>query len=157
MAHRFDYRPGYGNGSETERPLGDLFSDMTSQVQDLLRKEVALAKMETKDQMVKAGKAGAMLAAGGVAALFAVGLLASAAAWGLAEAIPAGLAFLAIGLLFLVVAGFMFLAGRKNLQSFKPVPEQTLRTLKADVDVAKQSLKRGASGPPNRPIGRWNG
>lgn len=153
MAHRFDY----GGGPADDRPLKDLFSDMTSQVQDLLRKEVELAKLETKDQMAKAGKAGGMLVAGGVAALFAVGLLASAAAWGLAEAIPPGLAFLAVGLLFAVVAGVLALAGKKNLANFKPVPEQTLKTLKADVDVAKQSFSRGASGAPVRPLRSRNG
>lgn len=141
-----------------DRPLGELFSDMTSQVQALLRKEVELAKMETKDQMAKATKAGAMLAAAGMAGFFAALLLAFAAAWGLAEAIPTGLAFLAVGLLFAVMAGLLLTAGRKKLETFKPVPEQTLRTLRDDVQVAKGSLSRGASSTSSGPIVRsWNG
>jgi len=144
----------WGHDTVDERPLGELFSDMSSQVQDLLRKEVELAKLETKDQVTKATKAGAMLAAAGVAGFFALLLVAFAAAWGLAEAIPAGLAFLAVGLLFAVIGGILATAGKRKLESFKPVPEQTLKTLRDDVQVAKGSLARGASGTPVRPMVR---
>ena len=148
----------YAGAPADERPLGELFSDMTSQVQDLLRKEVELAKIETKDQVAKATKAGAMLAAAGVAGFFAALLLAFAAAWGLAEAIPTGLAFLAVGLLFAVIGALLLTAGRKKLETFKPVPEETLKTLRDDVQVAKGSLSRGASSTPSRPMVRsWNG
>lgn len=148
----------YADPPVDDRPLGELFSEMTSQVQDLLRKEVELAKLETKDQVSKATKAGALLAAAGVAGFFAALLLAFAAAWGLAEAIPTGLAFLAVGLLFAVIGGLMATAGRKKLASFKPVPEQTIKTLRDDVEVAKGSLSRGASTAPSRPMTRsWNG
>lgn len=148
----------YTDTSTGERPLGELFSDMTSQVQTLLRKEVELAKLETKEQMAKASKAGAMFGAAAVTAFFAALLLSFAAAWGLAEAIPTGLAFLAVGLLFAVVAGLMFTAGRKKMKSFSPVPEQTIKTLREDVEVAKESLSRGATAPPSRPMARsWNG
>lgn len=150
--------PAYSDASATDRPLGELFSDMTSQVQDLLRKEVELAKLETKDQMAKATKAGAMLGAAGVAGFFAALLLSFAAAWGLAEAIPTGLAFLAIGLLYAVLGGLLFTQGRRKLSSLNPVPEQTIRTLRDDVEVAKGSLSRGASSTPSRPMVRsWNG
>ena len=149
---------GYTDSRPEERPLGELFSDMTSQVQSLLRKEVELAKLETKEQMAKASKAGAMFGAAGVTAFFAALLLSFAAAWGLAEAIPTGLAFLAVGLLFAVLAGLLFTAGRKKLGSFKPVPEQTIKTLRKDVEVAKESLSKGASESPSRPMARsWNG
>lgn len=150
--------PAYSDPGATDRPLGELFSDMTNQVQDLLRKEVELAKLETRDQMAKATKAGAMLGAAGGAGFFAALLLSFAAAWGLAEAIPTGLAFLAVGLLYAVVGGLLFTQGRRKLASFKPVPEQTIRTLRDDVEVAKGSLFRGASSAPSRPMVRsWNG
>lgn len=149
----------YSDTSGQDRPLGELFGDMTKQVQDLLRKEVELAKLETKDQMSRAGKAGAMFGAAGVTAFIAVLLLAFAAAWGLAEAIPAGLAFLAVGLLCAVVAGLLATQGKRKLAAFKPVPEQTIKTLRADVEVAKESLSRGASTTPARPMmtRSWNG
>jgi Putative Actinobacterial Holin-X, holin superfamily III len=72
-------------------------------------------------------------------------LLSFALAWALAEAIPTGLAFLAAGVLYLAVAGLLFVQGRKKLAEFRPVPEQTVQTLKEDVQVAKDSLSRGTS------------
>ncbi len=100
-----------------------------------------------------------MFGAAGVTAFIAVLLLAFAAAWGLAEAIPPGLAFLAVGLLCAVVAGLLATQGKRKLAAFKPVPEQTIKTLRADVEVAKESLSRGASTTPARPMmtRSWNG
>ena len=127
-----------------DRPLGELLSDMSGKVQDLLRKEVELAKLETKEQVSRAGKAGAMFGAAGATGFVALLLLSFAAAWGLAETIPVGLAFLAVGLLYAVVAGILATQGKRKLRDFSPVPEQTLKTLRDDVEVAKESLSRGA-------------
>ncbi|MFP5319867.1 MAG: phage holin family protein [Acidimicrobiia bacterium] len=125
-----------------DRPLGELFSDFSSSFQTLLRKEVELAKVEVKDSASKAGKAAGMLAGTAVAGFVALLLLAFAAAWGLAEAIPPGVAFLAVGLLFLVVAGLLLVVGKKKLSTVRP-PQQTVQTIREDVEVAKTSLSRG--------------
>jgi uncharacterized membrane protein YqjE len=129
---------------DEERPLGELFSDLTQSVQTLLRKEVELAKVEVKEQATRAGKAGAMLAGTAVMGFFALLLLSFAAAWGLAEGIPTWLAFLAVGLIYGVVAGLLLLVGKKKLETVNPVPRQTVETLREDVEVAKSSLSRGA-------------
>jgi uncharacterized membrane protein YqjE len=134
-----------GQQPPDERPLGELFSVLSDELQQLVRKEVELAKTELKDQTTRATKAAAMF--GGMAVIGFLGsmLVSFALAWGLAEAIPAGLAFLAVGVLYLAVAGLLFVRGRKNLAEFRPVPEQTVQTLKEDVQVAKDSISRGTS------------
>jgi len=139
--------PGSGTDgypTQNERPLGELFSDMTRSVQTLVRGEVEMAKTELSEQVSRAGKAGAMLAAAGVVGFVALLLLAFAAAWGLSEAVPEGVAFLAIGLLFVVTAALLAVVGKKRLQTVKPVPEQTVQTLRQDFDVARTSYARGA-------------
>jgi hypothetical protein len=93
----------------------------------------------------KASKASALLAATGVAAIFGLLLLSFAAAWGLVAVIPTGFAFLAIGLVYLGAAGVLLGKGRKQLAAVSPAPEQTMATLKEDVQVAKAALSRGAS------------
>jgi formate/nitrite transporter FocA (FNT family) len=143
MATQSWYTPTNSPGPDDERPLGELFSDMTRSLQTLVRKEVELAKVEVKEQASRASKAAAMLAGTAVAGFFALLLLSFAAAWGLAEGIPTGLAFLAIGLLYGVVALLLLVVGKKRLATVKPVPEQTMQTLKEDVEVAKTSLSRG--------------
>lgn len=131
-------------GNDDERPLGELLSDMGKSLQILLSKEVELAKAELSEQASRAGKAGAMLGVAGVVGFLAVLLVSFAAAWGLAEAIPPGVAFLAIGLLYAVVAGLLLVAGKSRLQRVEPVPHQTVQTLRQDVEAAKTSFSRGA-------------
>lgn len=136
-----------GNASPSsphdDRPLGELFSDMTKSLQTLVRKEVELAKVEVKDQASRAGKGAVLFVGAGVIGFVALILLSFAAAWGVAEAIPTGLAFLAIGLIYVVVAGLLAVVGKKKLAAVKPVPRQTVETLREDVEVAKTSLSRG--------------
>ncbi len=127
-----------------ERPVGELLSELTRSVQTLIRKEVELAKVEMKEQASRAGKGAALLAVGGVGGFVALLLVSFAAAWGLAEVIATGLAFLVVGVLYLVVAVPLLLAGKKKLEMVKPVPRQTVETLKEDAETAKVSWSRGA-------------
>jgi len=132
----------YVDHDPEEQPLGELFSELSGNLQELMRKEVELAKVEAAEQAKRAGKAGAMFGAAAVVGFFGLMLVLFAAAWGLAEAIPTGLAFLAIGLLCLVVAGICAVQGKKKVAQVRP-PQQTVETLKQDVQVAQTSLKRG--------------
>ncbi|MGI9119837.1 MAG: phage holin family protein [Acidimicrobiales bacterium] len=125
------------------------------QVRVLISKEVELAKLEARDEISKASKAGALLAATGVAAFLGLLLLSFAVAWGLAAVIPTGLAFLAVGVVYLGVAGLLFGRGREQLAEVSPAPEQTMATLKEDVQVAKAALSRGA-GSSTPASGRWS-
>ena len=139
-------RPTYTTAEE--RSLKELFSEMTGEISLLVRKEVELAKLEMKEKASLAAKGGVAMAVGGVMGLFALLLLSFAAAWGLAEVLAPGVAFVIVGVVYLVVAAVMFSSGRKKLAQMKPpVPEQALTTVKQDVQVAKGSLQRGMSGP----------
>ncbi|HET7488572.1 MAG TPA: phage holin family protein [Acidimicrobiales bacterium] len=136
--------------ADSERSVGELLSGVSSNLQNLLRSEMELARIETKDQIAKAGKAGAMFGGTAVAAFVGLLLVSMAAAWGLAEVMPPGLAFLIVGVVFAVAAGLLFMQAKRKLAGFSPVPTQTVQTLKQDVTVAKESFKAGASGPPDQ-------
>ena len=126
-----------------DRSLSELVSDVTGEIATLFRKEVELARVETSEQISKAAKAGAMLGAAAVVGFLTLILLAFAAAWGLSEVVPEGVAFLIVGLVFGLVAAVLASAGKKKIASVKPMPDQTVQTLKADVQVAKDSFSRG--------------
>ena len=130
-----------------ERPLGELLSDVTSQLQALVRKELELARAEIKQEVDKAVKGVAAFAVAGVMGLLAAIALVFAAAWGLSELVPEGVAFLIVGVLLLAVAGGLFMAGKKKVAEVNPVPEQTVETVKDDVETAKDSLQRGVQEP----------
>ncbi len=130
--------------STEDRSLSDLLSDVTGEIATLFRQEVELARVETSEQVSRAAKAGAMLGAAAVVGFLTLILLAFAAAWGLTEVVPEGVAFLIVGLVFGIVAAVLAKAGKKKIASISPVPDQTVQTLKADVQVAKDSFARGA-------------
>ena len=120
-----------------EKSLGQLFSELTADLSTLLRKEVALAKVETKEEAGRAAKAGSMLGGGAFAGWFALLFLSFALAWLLDEWLHTALAFLLVGLVYAVVAAALVLRGRARLQSVNPVPSQTVETLKEDVQWAR--------------------
>ena len=127
-----------------DRSLSELLSDVTGEIATLFRKEVELARVETSEQVSRAAKAGAMLGAAAVVGFLTLILLAFAAAWGLSEVVPEGVAFLIVGVVFGIVAAVLASAGKKKIASVSPMPDQTVQTLKADVQVAKDSFARGA-------------
>jgi F0F1-type ATP synthase assembly protein I len=120
-----------------EKSLGQLFSELTSDLSTLMRKEVELAKVETKEEVSRAGKAGGMLGGGAFAGYLALLFLSFALAWLLDEWMHTALAFLIVGLLYAVVAAVLIVRGRARLQDVNPVPQQTVETLKEDVQWAK--------------------
>lgn len=124
--------------------LSELVSEMTRDLGTLLRKEVELAKVETTEQVSRATKAGALLGATAVVGLLALMLLSMAAAFGLASVLPEGLAFLIVGVVFAVVATALAQSGKARLRSVRPVPDQTVLTLRRDIETARDSLARGA-------------
>lgn len=127
-----------------ERSLSELLSEVTNETASLFRKEVELARVETTEQVTRAAMAGGMLGAAAVIGFLDLILFSFALAWALSEVVPEGVAFLIVALLFAVVAGALAMAGKKRLASVSPVPNQTVQTLKADVQVAKDSFARGA-------------
>ena len=124
-----------------ERSVGDLFGQLTTDMSTLMRKEIELARIEIKEEVAKAGRAGGMLGATAVAGYMALVLLSFAAAWGLAELIPTGFAFLVVGLVYAVVAAVLYSKGRRELAKVNPTPTQTIETLKEDTQWASQLRK----------------
>ena len=122
---------------DDNRSLGELLSEMTSEVSQLFRAEIELAKTEAKEEAAKAARAGVMFGAGGFVGYLAVIMLSFAAAWGLATVIPDGLAFLIIGIVYAAAAVVLFLLGRTRMQEFNPVPQETVETLKEDMEWAR--------------------
>ncbi len=132
--------PSFAHPREPElagASLGELVGRLTQDLSTLMRQEVELARAEISAEASKAGKGAGMLGGAGIAGLFVAMMLSLAAAWGLAAAIPAGWAFLIVGLIWAALAGVMFVNGRKEIRRVRPVPEKTVQTLKEDAQWAK--------------------
>jgi len=137
MERQIDVRNG---GARDEESLGELFSRLTADLSKLMRDEVELAKVEINEAVQSARTAGVSFGAAGVLGLMAFVLLSFAAAWGLAEVVATGVAFVIVGGIYGLVALVLVGLGRKRLKAAKPVPEQTVETLKEDVAWAKQQM-----------------
>jgi Putative Actinobacterial Holin-X, holin superfamily III len=122
---------------DDDRSVGQLLGDATKDLQALARKEFALAKAETKEELQNAVAAGKSFGVAGLMGYLALVMLSFAAAWALAAIIPTGWAFFAVGVVFALVAAAMALRGRRDLQKFDAVPEETVETLKEDVEWLK--------------------
>jgi cobalamin biosynthesis protein CobD/CbiB len=119
-----------------EASLGELFSEMTSELSTLFRQEVQLAKAEAREDARRATRAGAKLAVAGVAALLAAVMISFCVAWLLDQAINRALAFLIVGVIWAGAALALFLSGRQNLKDVEGLPT-TRETIKEDVEWAK--------------------
>jgi hypothetical protein len=125
---------------EPDKSLGELFSNLTGDLSDLMRKEVELAKVEIKEEVRAAGKGAGLLGAGALCGYLAVLLVSFAAVWGLAVIMPTGLAFLIIGVLYAIAAFILGSMGKQEITNVDPVPQQTVETLQEDVRWARQQL-----------------
>jgi hypothetical protein len=67
-------------------------------------------------------------------------LLSFAAAWGLSEVVPEGIAFLIVGVVYAIVAAVMFVRGRERARALTIVPEQTVDSVKEDIQWAQQKM-----------------
>lgn len=122
---------------QSERSLGELFGQLTADSGELIRKEIQLARVELKEEAQRAGRAGGMLAGAGVVALLGAIALTFALAWLLDDWMPRALAFLIVGVLWLIVAAALYGRGRNEMKNINPVPAETVTTLKEDVQWAR--------------------
>ncbi len=124
-----------------DQPVGELARQLSEQTSTLVRKELELARIEIKEEVSNVGKAGGILGGTAVAGYMALVMISFAIAWGLDAVMPTGFAFLLVGLVYAVVAAVLYSKGRAELQKVRPVPEQTVETLKEDVQWARQQMK----------------
>jgi len=128
--------------NSADRSLGDLFSDLTSQIVTLVRQEITLARTELGQTASKVGKDIGFLAVGGLV-IYAgfLTLLATIVIILGTIGLPWWLSALIVGL---VVAGVGYFLIRRGLDALKKqnfAPQKTIDTLKEDVEWAKEQTR----------------
>jgi VIT1/CCC1 family predicted Fe2+/Mn2+ transporter len=121
-----------------ERPLGEVAKQLTRDVSTLVRQEVELAKAEMSEKGRTAAPGLGMLGGAGVLALCAAGALTGFAVLVLAVFLPEWLAALIVGVALAALSWLLVKQGKERVkEAGKPVPEQTVETVKEDVEWAK--------------------
>jgi hypothetical protein len=129
-----------------ERSIGDLFGKLSNELSTLIRQEMELARAELTEKGKQAGKGAGLFGGAATVALLGAGAITAGIVLLLALLIPDWLAAIIVGLVYVGIAAVLGLKGRDEIQqATPPVPEQTVDTVKEDVQWAKtraQSAKR---------------
>jgi hypothetical protein len=128
---------GPSQGELRERSMGDLLKQLSQETATLVRKEMELAKAEVSEKGKKAGVGAGMFGGAGVAGLLALGAFTTFLIALLATAMEVWIAALIVTALWAAVAGVLALVGRGKVQEATPPVEQTVETIKEDVQWAK--------------------
>ena len=125
-------------GELRERPIGEVARDLTKDLSLLVRQEIELAKAEMSQKGRTAAPGIGMLGGAGVVALAATGALTAFLILVLAIFLPEWLAALIVAAVMGAAAYVLMKSGKERVQDAgKPVPEQTIDTVKEDVEWAK--------------------
>jgi uncharacterized membrane protein len=122
------------------RSIGDVLKDIGGSIQDIVRWEIKLAKIEVADSARRARSSSIMLAGGGLLGIFAIGFLLLAAMFALEIVLPAWLAALIIGALLCLGAGVGLSIGRERLKAIQ-APHKTMQTVREDLQWMIEQAK----------------
>ena len=128
--------------TKDDKSFGELFGDLTREMSTLVRQEVQLAKTELTEKAVTTAKGAALIIVAACLGFVAFQALVAAAILGLAQVVQPWLAAVIVGGALAAIAGVLAMMA---IAAFKkggsPVPQQTVETIKEDVQWAKQQMR----------------
>jgi len=124
-----------------ERSVTQILQDIFTNVQEIIRSEMRLARTEIGEETNKALRAVAVLGAGLILGMYAVGFLLLSAAYALAAVLPDWLGPLIVGLIVAAIATALIVIGRGRIKTVSPVPQKTISSVKEDAQWVKDQTK----------------
>lgn len=122
----------------TEASVGQLVSEVTQQIPDLIRAELRLAQAEVAEKGKQAGLGIGMFGAAGLLSLYGLGALIATAIAALSLVLPVWAAALLVTVLIFAAAGVAALVGKNKVaEATPPKPERAMEGIKADVATVK--------------------
>src|SRR5215211_3079580 len=134
--------PGPDQGELRERPLGELLKQLSEQTTRLVHQELELAKAELTQKGKQAGAGADLFGGAGAIGLAALGALTACFILALNAVMPAWLAALIVAVVYAIIAFVLVKQGQAKMKAAgPPVPEQTIETVKEDVEWAKTQMR----------------
>lgn len=128
----------------SDRSVADLLKQASDQTATLVRQELELAKAELTIKGKQVGLGAGMFGGAGVFGVYAFGALTAAIILALGLAVTGWLAALIVAVVYGAVAGGLALQGKSKVKAgAPPMPEQTVQSVKADVQSTKNHVKEG--------------
>ena len=113
-----------------ERSVSDVFQDILRNLQEMIRSEIRLAKMEIRGEAKQAVSSGVWIAAGGVAATSAWILLLWTLAYALATRMSMWAATLLVAVVMAAAAAALIMSGIRRAKRIRPIPERTVESVR---------------------------
>jgi len=130
---------------KSDKSLPTLFSDLTREMVDLVRQEIALARAEVSQKISTAQAALTSVAIGAAVALAGLFLILQAVVGAVALFLPADLAPwlapLIVGVVVALIGYGMVKGGSSKLQAETLVPQRTVDSLRRDKSVAEEKVR----------------
>ncbi|HET8523549.1 MAG TPA: phage holin family protein [Thermomicrobiales bacterium] len=120
--------------------IAPLISDLLKDLQDLVRGEFKLAKVELKESASSAARGAGMIAGGAVVGIVGFIILMLGVAYLLDIWMPMWVAAGIVGIVLLVIGAILALSGKSALSAQNLTPDQTIDSLKEDQTWAKQEI-----------------
>jgi uncharacterized membrane protein YqjE len=131
-----------GSDDLHDRSLGELLRQLSQETTQLVHQELELAKAELQQKGKQAGAGAGMFGGAGALGLAALGALTACFILALNAIMPAWLAALLVAVVYGIVAFVLVKQGQAKMkQAGPPVPEQTIETVKEDVEWAKTQMR----------------
>ena len=129
-----------------DRPIGDLLKQLSQETTTLVKQELDLAKAEMAQKGKHAGAGAGFIGGGALFGLGMFGALTASLIALLATAIGhVWLAALIVAAVYGAVGGVLALRGKDKIQEAAPAgPEQTVETVKEDVEWARTQTRSAA-------------
>jgi uncharacterized membrane protein YqjE len=125
-----------------DRSMGELLRQLSQETTRLVHQELELAKAELQQKGKQAGAGAGMFGGAGALGLAALGALTACFILALNAIMPAWLAALLVAVVYGIIAFVLVKQGQAKLkQATPPVPEQTIETVKEDVEWAKTQMR----------------
>lgn len=117
-----------------DQSIVDVLRSTIANAQDLVRSEIALARVELHEEARRVGKGAAALSAAAIGGIIAVVFLLTAAAWAFPATLgwPAWSGFAIVGGVLLIIAAILGMVGRRRLNGQRHMP-LTLDTMRENM------------------------
>jgi uncharacterized membrane protein YqjE len=122
------------------RSIPEILKDVLTNIQDIVRAEVRLAKAELGEELSKARTAGLLIGVGAVAAILSALFLLLACVYALSRVMPNWAAALIVAAAVGVAAAVTLGVGLKRFKTIQAAPK-TAASLQENVRWAKQQTK----------------
>ena len=124
-----------------ERALSDVLQDILRNLQEIVRSEVRLARVEIRDGAKQAASSAVWIAAGTIAALSAWAFLLWTMTFALSTRMSMWAATLVVAVVLACAASVLIVGGIRRVKRIHPMPERTIASIKESVEWIRHPAK----------------